>query len=260
MWSLTDKYKWVDQWIWMKSYLFKDANWKLSLKTIDSSWAFQEGLYMLIRLWCQVANFISQWIPWESCWCSLLWWKEKDLLKICVAFPTIWIIYLGRRFFYGERTVVWSVEFTSPGLGLCIKTNVVVWTFTLLRENLVFVPGLHPWLWLIFSSHAIVKTGSFHLFVSSFSFFFWFHPQKIFSKLLCHVFWLQSFNLKVHFLKLKTQEGKGQFGNCYMQNIITIKLSYVPIGKLQVEERLYGPVRKKSSVVWFTLVGTWQCC
>lgn len=46
MWSLTDKYKWADQWIWMKSYLFKDANWKLSLKTIESSWAFQEGLYI----------------------------------------------------------------------------------------------------------------------------------------------------------------------------------------------------------------------
>lgn len=115
MWSLTDKYKWVDQWIWMKSYLFKDANWKLSLKTIDSSWAFQERLYMLIRLWCQVANFILLWIPWESCWSSLLSWKEKDLLKIWVAFTIIWIIFLGRMFFYEKGTVVWSAEFTHFG-------------------------------------------------------------------------------------------------------------------------------------------------
>lgn len=49
-----------------------------------------------------------------------------------------------------------------------------MWTFRLLRENLIFVPGLRPWLWQIFSSHAIVKTGSFHLFVSILSFFFFF--------------------------------------------------------------------------------------
>lgn len=49
-----------------------------------------------------------------------------------------------------------------------------MWTFRLLRENLIFVSGLRPWLWQIFSSHAIVKTGSFHLFVSILSFFFFF--------------------------------------------------------------------------------------
>lgn len=33
-----------------------------------------------------------------------------------------------------------------------------------------------------------------------------------------------------------------------MQNIIMIKLSYLPIGKLQVEERLYGPLSEEEKL------------
>jgi len=96
MWSLTDKYKWADQWIWIKSYLFKDANWKLSLKTIESSWAFQKGLYVAHQTplpGCKFYFTVNS--MGELLELPFMMKRERSVEKTC-SFPSIWIIFFRK--------------------------------------------------------------------------------------------------------------------------------------------------------------------
>lgn len=118
MWFVTDKYKWADQWIWMKSYLFKDANWKLSLKTIESSWDFQEGLclaHQTLLPGCKfyfMANSMGELLE-----LAFMMKRETSIENVSLC-PWSRSLFLGRIIFYGEGTVMGRVGFTMVSVGL----------------------------------------------------------------------------------------------------------------------------------------------
>lgn len=110
-------------------------------------------------------------------------------------------------------------------LGLCIKSNAVdVPTST---GKACLCPQFVPTPMADLSSCAIVKADSFHLLLLCILFVFLSFTQgQFFSKLLCSVFWSQSFDLKIHLLKLSIKKRKNLLRNCCMQNIVVIIKNY----------------------------------